>query len=141
MSKGPENTFIGSVHRHLPEDGPYYMKTFNPLMGGPPDIFYSGKKADLWVEYKFIHLPVKDTTVINLITPSAKRDSGISALQQDWLLGRHREGRNVAVLVGSKNGGVLLMGDLWNTTYSKAEYTALMLDRKSLARKIVEFCG
>lgn len=141
MSKGPENTFIGSVHRHLPDDGPYHMKTYNPMTGGTPDMYYSGKKADLWVEYKFIHLPVKDTTVINLIIPSPKTDSEISALQQDWLMGRHSEGRNVAVVVGSKNGGVLLMGDSWNTTYSKAQYTEWMMDRKSLARKIAEFCG
>ena len=38
MSKGPENTFIGSVHKHLPA-GLYHMKNHNAYVGG---IAYAG---------------------------------------------------------------------------------------------------
>ena len=53
MSRKPETTFIASVHKHLPKDL-YRLKNNNPFAGGIADVWYSGMKADLWVEYKFV---------------------------------------------------------------------------------------
>ena len=95
MSRGPENIFIASVHKHLPAKV-YRMKNNNQYNGGIADVWYSGQ-LDLWVEYKFITLPARDDTVVDLISG---KDPAISALQQNWLRSRSAEGRKVGVIVG-----------------------------------------
>lgn len=78
----------------------------NPYIGGTADSWYSGKKGDLWVEYKFLpSIPQR-----GIIT--AKR-LGLTALQLDWLEGRYKEGRNVAVIVGVPGGGIIMRDLLW----------------------------
>lgn len=97
MAVKPENNFIQKVHKRLPPSV-YRMKTHNPYVAGVPDCYYSGTKDALWVEYKFVpRLPARVPLDINL-----------SALQRAWLVGRHNEGRNVAVIVGSPEGAVIL---------------------------------
>ena len=120
---GPENTFIASVHRHLP-DGLYKMKNHNQYNGGIPDVWYSGPKSDLWIEYKFITVPARDSTVI---------DFGLSHLQKEWLSSRHRAGRNIGVIVGCKAGGVWLPGTSWDTTHSAGAFRATTIKRNELA--------
>lgn len=129
MAQGPENTFIGSVHRHLPY-GLYHMKNHNQYNGGIADVWYSGGKADLWIEYKFVTVPKRDTTLIDLING---KDPAISYLQQDWLRGRHADGRNVGVVVGSKDGGVWFPGVSWCRTYDVRFFRSNLLPRKDLA--------
>lgn len=73
----------------------------NPYRSGTADDWYSGSAKDLWVEYKFVVLPVRETTGIAI---------ELSTLQRNWLISRHREGRQVAVIVGSRNAGVVLTG-------------------------------
>lgn len=91
---------------------------------GQPDVWYSGHKADLWVEYKFVVLPKRDDTpiVINL-----------SELQKAWLRHRHDEGRSVGVMVGCKEGGVWFPDTSWNQKTLAAEFRRKMLDRRTLA--------
>lgn len=99
MAIKPESKFIGRVHKHVP-DNVYRMKTHNPYVAGVPDCYYSGTKSELWVEYKYIaKLPARGDTLIKL---------GVTSLQCEWLIGRHDEGRNVAVIVGCSSGGVIL---------------------------------
>lgn len=124
MAKGPENTFIASVHRHLPDEL-YRMKNHNQYNGGIADVWYSGPKGDLWVEYKFITVPKRDNTLI---------DFGLSELQKEWLGARYREGRYVAVIVGSKEGGVLCTTPpTWTTKCTAAAFRELLVSRKQLA--------
>lgn len=123
---GPENTFIASVHRHLPVSL-YRMKNHNQFNGGIADVWYSGSKADLWVEFKFITVPVRDTTVI---------DFGLSSLQREWLASRHEEGRNVGVVVGCKAGGVWLPGISWGGPCTAADFRGCIKPRIELARII-----
>lgn len=132
MSRGPENTFIGAVHRHLPHDL-YHMKNHNQYNGGIADVWYSGAK-DLWVEYKFITPPKRGDTVIDLIGGKAP---SISRLQQEWLGHRHDEGRQVGVIVGCKEGGVWFPGISWACTYTALWFNSQLLDRKALAHLIV----
>lgn len=122
----PENTFIGAVHRHLPPEL-YRMKNHNQFNSGIADVWYSGPRADLWVEYKFITVPVRDTTVI---TPE------LSALQREWLASRHSEGRSVGVIVGSKDGGVWFPGITWETLIDAGQFRAKLQNRKTLAVSI-----
>jgi len=127
MSKQPENVFIASVHRHLPVEL-YRMKNHNAYNGGIPDVWYSGKK-DLWVEYKFVVLPVRDDTNVKI---------NLSELQKQWLRSRYDEGRQVAIIVGCKQGGVLFDGYRWDYDYCASNFRKLVITRQQLAEKIVE---
>lgn len=134
MSRKPENVFIESVHRHLPpKDELYRMKNHNEFNAGVADVWYSGASNDLWVEYKFIVVPVRDTTVIDLVGGDKP---AISHLQQTWLTERAAEGRNVGVIVGCKDGGVWFPGTTWNCTYTAKHFRDVVLTRKVLAQTI-----
>lgn len=122
----PENTFIGSVHRHLPVDI-YHMKNHNQYNGGIPDVWYSGPAGDLWVEYKFVVIPKRPETIVKV---------ELSELQKDWLSSRHREGRNVAVVVGSKEGGVWFDGLEWTHGCSAGDFRKQLVSRNDLANRI-----
>ena len=138
MSKGPENTFIASVHRHLPVDF-YSMKNHNEYNGGIADCWYSGTKADLWVEYKYLNLPKMADTLIRLtdtIKPYA-----LSKLQQQWLWGRSLEGRNVHVIVGCPKGGVIFTHpEVWSEPIAAGRFLQFVVDRKSIAQHILKVC-
>lgn len=133
MSKGPENTFISSVHKHLPA-GLYRMKNHNAYVGGIADVWYSGA-SDLWVEYKFIVVPKRPDTAIDLLTG---KNPAISYLQQEWLRSRHGEGRSVGVIVGSKDGGVWLPGTSWDQPFATKDFLRHLMSRKELADTILK---
>lgn len=133
MARKPENTFIASVHRHMPEDL-YHLKTHSEYHAGIADVWYSGA-SDLWIEYKFLVLPKRGTTIIDLING---KDPSISYLQQKWLKDRHAEGRSVGVIVGCKEGGVWFPGLSWDTTYTTEWFRESILSRKEIAGRITE---
>jgi len=135
MSRGPENIFIASVHRHLPATL-YRMKNHNEFNAGIADCWYSGTKADLWIEYKFLVLPVRDKTRISL---TEGKNPAISDLQQDWLKSRAAEGRNVGVIVGSKDGGVWFVDTEWETPFTAGEFRSWLASRAKLAQRILTF--
>ena len=130
----PENTFIASVHAHLPPPSKLYrMKNHNAYTAGVADSWYSGQgpgSRDLWIEWKFIKVPVRDDT---LIVPN------LSALQTDWLNERYVEGRNVWVGIGSKDGGIFLHAMEWEQPFSAKEFRRTMFKRKELASMIASF--
>jgi hypothetical protein len=128
MSAKPETTFYNSVHKHLPVEL-YHMKTHNPFVAGVPDVWYSGPRGDMWVEYKFIVLPKRDNTLINI---------GLSELQKDWLRERDREGRCCRVIVGCKEGGVMLKD--WTKEICNKTFKSLLVSRKKLADSIIMRC-
>lgn len=137
MSRGPENTFIASVHRHLPANV-YSMKNHNQYNGGIADCWYSGASADLWIEYKFITVPKRADTLIDLC---GGPNPPLSRLQQEWLRDRHREGRNVWVVVGCKTGGVVYQDLLWETPVLQKTFLPHVLGRMALAAHISDFCA
>ena len=128
MSRGPENTFIASVHKHL-APAVYHMKNHNEYIGGVADVWYDGPARDLWVEYKFIVIPKRDTTLIVI---------DLSDLQKQWLRDRYENGRNVAVVVGCKDGGVWLDSGEWEMAFPAREFRRLLLSRTTLATIINE---
>ena len=126
----PENTFIKSVHAYLPPNL-YRMKNHNQYNGGIPDCWYSGDRADLWIEYKFKIEPVNDETDMS---------PDLSPLQLDWIVKRYAEGRNVAVIVGSTNGGVYLpAGQPFKL--AAGDFRKRMVSRKNLAEYITLICS
>ena len=129
MSSGPENRFIQAIHRLLPARV-YRMKNHNPYVGGVADCWYSGTAGDLWVEYKFLELPKKPTTIVDLCGGSSP---ALSALQQEWLRNRHHEGRSVGVIIGTRSGGVWRPGISWDKPMSSADLRAEILDKPKLA--------
>lgn len=100
----------------------------NPYSSGTADWWYSGSKADQWVEYKFLpKLPVRA-----LIVPD------LSELQKDWLDGRYREGRNVVVIVGCPEGGVIYEDRSWLEALNVEEYKGRLRTRQQLAEWLVQ---
>lgn len=137
MSAKPENQFISSVHKHLPP-ALYRLKNHNQYNAGIADVWYSGVNKDLWVEYKFIVIPKRDSTVIDLVDG---KDPSISVLQQEWLKNRNAEGRNVGVIVGSKEGGVWFPNTSWDFTYTAGQFREWVDTRQRLADFINSFVG
>lgn len=126
MARGPETRFIASIHRLLPEKL-YRMKNHNAYVGGPADVWYSGHVFDCWIEYKYVDtLP----PFIDLLDP--KKNYSLSKLQQEWLNGRHDEGRRVFVILGHKNGGIIFCNGNWNEKWNRQELTSMT--RPEIAR-------
>ena len=130
MSRGPENTFITGLKKHLPPEL-YVLKNNNQFHAGVPDLWISGPKADIWLEVKFIVVPKRPDTQIKI---------ELSELQKNWLKSRHAEGRSVAVVVGSKDGGALFTGDSWDKNVTAGDFIKLVLPRTALAKAIALHC-
>lgn len=129
MACKPESTFIQSIHRHLKET--YFEKMNNPFRSGCADVWYSGDKGDLWVEYKNEpSLPkIKEYRL------------DLSARQEKWLSDRCDEGRNVAVILGFPEGGVIYQYKSWRLEFTKAELMQRSLTRPELAQWIFDQVG
>lgn len=130
MAAKPETTFTSSVHKHL-DMKIYREKMANPYRGGTADMWYSGRK-DMWVEYKFRVLPKGGDIIVPI---------EVSGLQIDWLAGRYAEGRDVAVIVGCKEGGVVFTDLSWNTPLSKTNFMKGLMSRKEIAGWIADRVG
>lgn len=132
MPVKPENQFITSIHKHLcPPSQLYRMKNHNAYVGGIPDVWYSGPKSDLWIEYKFI----KSRNPRNQVVPD------LSKLQLRWITGRNRDGRSVWVVIGNPDGGVILTDvQEMQDGISAFEFLDRLKSRKELALTIQQFC-
>lgn len=125
----PETKFIGRVHAKLPNNI-YHMKNSNPYTGGIPDVWYSGPRTDLWVEYKW--LPKKPVTAV--VDPL----NLLSALQAKWLNERANQGRNVAVIIGCPGGGVVLTDYEWKDELNAQEFNSLIESDADLAKWVAK---
>ena len=129
VSSKPETVFTNSVNKYL-RGVVYFEKMNNPFRAGTADFWYSGKKGDLWIEYKYIpKIPTRTTILPDL-----------SARQLKWLNDREAEGRSVEVIVGHPDGGVV-----WPCSFEQPlapevfrNYTR---SRKALADLIKEMTG
>lgn len=120
MAVKPETNFTAGVHKHLPPSI-YKCKMNNPYTAGIPDVWYSGTKADIWIEYKFIPKnPTRGTVKFNL-----------SELQKHWLERRQAEGRNVAIIIGCPAGGVVVFPPTYELPVST--FNSLLKSRADLA--------
>jgi hypothetical protein len=123
----PETTFTGSVHKYLPPEGTLHReKMNNPYRGGTADWWYSGFLADLWIEYKFV----------SRLPTHAEVRPDLSERQAKWLHRRYQEGRNVAVIIGCKTGGIILRALSWEQAIPIEEFRERLIDRPAIAHWI-----
>lgn len=129
MAAKPETAFIGSVHKHLP-GSIHKEKMNNPYRGGTADVWYSARNGlDLWVEYKFVKVLRKKGVIV----------PDLSDLQFLWLSNRRNDGRNVAVIVGHPDGGVILPPILWKPGMEADAFRAASMTRPELAETLMRF--
>ena len=128
MSIKPENQFRSGVHKYLVPEL-HHEKMNNPYSSGTPDDWYSGIVSDLWVEYKFL-----PKTPIRAIVQPAEL---LSPLQLRWLNGRYKEGRNVAMVIGCPDCGMILQDQVWNRTWTAEEFRDRLVPRKAIAQWIM----
>lgn len=125
----PESRFIGSVHRYLQSS--YAEKMNNPWRAGTADVWYSGDRGDLWVEYKFIERIPRSAEILPDLTPRQKR----------WLNNRFDEGRNVAVVLGTPTGGVIYRNKEWMNPLDHVALSERIVPRDEIARWIFSQVG
>ena len=107
------------------------MKNHNEFISGIPDVWYSGDRNDLWVEYKYLSISKPRSAVIPHLSPK----------QLHWIRSRRAEGRNCWVIVGYKLGAVLYT-ELDDMEYgiSPEVFLERTLTRKEMAHEIEFFC-
>lgn len=124
MAAQPETRFYTSVHRQLPKEL-HFEKMHNEYRGGTPDVWYSGKYSDLWIEYKWLStVPVKADIYVTKM---------LSALQLRWLNSRYAEGRNVAVVLGTPEGCWIYEDRNWNDPLNPKALRGAGLTKHSVA--------
>jgi hypothetical protein len=128
-----ESTFTSKVKDLLPPEV-YALKLNLPYTAGVADCWYSGCGGDLWVEYKYLKSIPREIDLVG------NKDPIITRLQQSWLMARHTEGRQVAVIVGCKGGGVLYPDLDWMELMSRAEFESRIWTRSQLAGWISGHC-
>lgn len=129
MAAKPENNFIRSIHKLLPNV--FHEKTNNPFRAGMPDVWYSGDKGDMWIEYKFVQRPSKTAKILPNLTPRQAR----------WLNDRCDEGRDVYVVLGTPSGGVIYQNKEWNEPLLPDEFQARLQSKKAIAAWISDQVG
>lgn len=106
---GPENRYIQAVGRRLPPSV-YAEKTNNPYRRGTPDMYYEGNRDCLWVEYKWKkEVPKQGVSPVLLL----------SSLQADWLNRAFNNGRSVAVIIGTPEGGLIYPYASWTQRHTR----------------------
>ena len=109
----------------------YAEKMNNPWRAGTADVWYSGDRGDLWIEYKFIERIPRSAEILPDLTPR----------QQRWLNNRFDEGRNVAVVLGTPTGGVIYRNKEWMRPLDHVTLSGLIVPRDEIARWIFSQVG
>lgn len=125
-----ENSFWQALRKKLVPKV-YALKLNVRYVAGVPDVWLSGSKDDLWLELKFLPKlpPVIDCTKL------------LSVGQQLWLEGRHNEGRNTSVLVGSPEGHVLYDGLDWKSQMTRGTFIQSCKTTSDIAELLIEGLG
>ncbi len=111
-----EAQYTAAIGKKLPPNV-FAWKICARYANGVPDAWYSGKGGDIWIEYKYYPQKLPQT-----FTPK------LTKLQLRWLRDRRAEGRNVAVIVGSPEGAIVLEDLEWEYRISTSDYTVLSKD-------------
>lgn len=125
-----EHSFIRAVHRRLPADI-LRWKINDSYAGGVPDAFYAGAARCLFVEYKFVKIPIRNSTNLKI---------NLSEQQKLWLDKMQNIDQSVAVVIGSEAGALILINSAWNKSINKATYLELSSDTANVAAWIYNHC-
>lgn len=128
MSK-PETRFYTAVHKLLPRNL-HREKMHNVYRGGTADVWYSGNADDLWVEYKWLAKLPRNALV--------RLDKLLSPLQQQWLTGRHEEGRNTVVILGTPEGAWICEGTTWKQPLDPVIIRTQVITKRNVADYITK---
>ena len=133
MARKPEDVFRESVHRYKPKRV-FQQKESNAFRGGIPDDYYesNGKPGTLRVEYKFTHKIPKELSLTNTTKPN------LSGLQMEWLSRAYHNGQQVAVIVGTRAGGLILTDLQWLQPISREYFESNLKSRKEIMEWIEE---
>lgn len=132
MARKPEAQYTSDIKKKLGA-GVYALKLCLPYTAGVADSWYDGPARDIWVEYKFLN-PIPLT-----IDLTGGKDPIITKLQQRFLYERFLNGRNVAVIVGSKSGGVIFPALSWQTPISREDFLAKAQTKQEVASHLTSF--
>lgn len=124
-----ESIYTASIGKLLPPSV-YKLKLCLPYTAGVADSWYSGAAGDLWVEWKYLK------SIPHVVDLVGGKHPMVSKLQQHWLRGRHAEGRRVAVIVGCREGAVILPGLQWTTGMSRDDFRRRLVSRRDVANWI-----
>lgn len=129
-----EGLYVKRIHRHMDamDEPPYREKNHNVFHSGTPDVFYSGTKNDLWVEYKYV-------TTLKLVGGWIR--TSLSPRQSLWLRDRWAEGRNCRLIIGSFVGSIIIDGPEFKPEVLVEDLRNSALTEKQVAEWITEFCG
>ena len=110
----------------------------NQYNAGGADLWYSGRRCDLWVEYKWVDLPKRDDTIISIV--DGKKPS-LSVLQQHWIRNRIVEGRRVWVVIGCKTGGVIFDNGWESGQWLASAFKERVVTRQEIAKNVLSVCS
>jgi len=125
-----EHGYIKAVHRQI-SNSVFRWKINDTYAGGVPDAFYAGPACCLFVEYKYVTLPKKETSLVR---------TSLSEQQKLWLNRMLAIDKHVAVVIGSPIGGLILLNGLWNSPLTKTQFTKYALTKKEIANWIECVC-
>jgi len=117
-----ENQFRASIHKHLTPEKPHHEKMHNPFRRGTADDWYSGREGDIWVEYKWVSR-----------LASIQADRLLTPLQNHWHEQRHAEGRQVFMIVGFPQGGIIIHPRDYSRRIPVPEVEERLRKRKEIA--------
>jgi hypothetical protein len=125
-----EHKFFSALRRNL-KGKAYYLKLNVRFHKGVADAWISGSKSDLWLEGKYLaRLP-----------PVVDLKKLLSAHQDEWLRGRHKEGRNVAVVLATPQGNLYFPGLSWEEPQERALLLPKLLKNSEFAHFVVKLVG
>jgi len=107
------------------------MKNQAGYVGGIPDVWLSGSKGDLWIENKYLQV----------VPPTVDPTKLLSALQKQWLMRRHAEGRSVGVLIGSPEGHLYFPSLSWQDAVSRETFRTRAKKTREIAEELIEIVG
>ena len=115
----------------------YAWKINANYAAGVPDWYGSGMHQDLWIENKRIKNNGEPPESLDL----TDYKHYLTVNQQLWLKRRHNEGRNTGVLVFSKRGHVLLLGDAWQKPISRKDFLEAAMPPRDMAVRLINILG
>ena len=132
MPQKPEHAYRTKIRRKL-HNSIDVWSIHDSYTAGIPDVWYSGWKNDLWIEYKYFQtLPKKH------IDLTAGKHPKLTKLQQHWLNRKLEQGRSVWVVTGFPTGGVILTKGAWMKPFDQHTQA---ISNDDIVRAIEDHCG
>ena len=132
MPSKDEHAYIRSIHKLLPvtKGDLLIWKIADRYTGGIPDVYYSGTRAPLWVEYKYIpKLPKRDGT---------RMPVSVSPIQQLHLTAEQARGVNVALIIGCEDYNVIVTDDFMDFEIFTEQFKILSRSKREVAEWITK---